>query len=496
MDRKRILALSGTLALLMGAVFTASAPKAGRPAEPVKMAAAASPGEADLLARDEAITFVYRNITRTDTCISLEFKISIDEDADEPYDYMLGYYGTGADYKPLTIAFDVNGEAREYIVPKVASSTVYVPMGADLGSTEKTLYGHLEVARSEAPKEADIQKIVDSAKIYNIFEAYQDEETLQWLPKYETNYYINYTEDEPTTQDLQDFIKPTFVKFATFGGDTSVILDFDVVALQKYKKLKSSAYNRYKNELKTSETDVENPKYYIRYRLYNLTNTSFEITFKDGTKRNVPIVSSTTFYTMGEGNNTINFLIDDLDASKVASFNIKSLTFYMDIATIGTQKTAVGSNTSFVFGDIAFKTDEAHVSNINLYLIIATVLFLSVFIGTDVGLYLYRKNKYKNDEFKRMNTRAYFTLSGKIFLAAGSLYYAILFIFYRATSMANTLKVYNPCDIPIVIFGVMSIIAIGYFGMYFKGVYKDRKTKKNVEKLKLDTSGGADDGTN
>ena len=119
---------------------------------------------------------------------------------------------------------------------------------------------------------------------------------------------------------------------------------------------------------------------------------------------------------MSAGKNTVNFLLGDLKPDHIKSIDIKNLTFYIDIATIDYLKTQPGTAISYAFGNIEVDLTDSKTSNINTYLIISTVIFVVVFAGAAIGLYFYRRNKYKNDEFNRMNTKRYIKSSVTAFI--------------------------------------------------------------------------------
>ena len=71
---------------------------------------------------------------------------------------------------------------------------------------------------------------------------------------------------------------------------------------------------------------------------------------------------------------------------------------------------------------------------------------------------------------------------------------AIAFIILRNTVFTAAIAVYNPVDTFIVIFGIASIIIIGYYIRNMVLAYKARSQKKKATKLGL-LNEVADDGT-
>ncbi|MCR5184676.1 MAG: hypothetical protein K6C32_01150, partial [Bacilli bacterium] len=126
-------------------------------------------------------------------------------------------------------------------------------------------------------------------------------------------------------------------------------------------------------------------------------------------------------------------------------------------------------------------------------------LFFSIytiaFAGGSVGLYFFLKNKYKNDEFRRMNTKKYIKSAIIFYLGTAVVLLTLIAIILRTGVMKSSVSVHNPIDILIVIPGIISIVAIGYFVKYVYGKIKSNKHRKQIKKLKIDQDVN-DDGTN
>jgi uncharacterized membrane protein len=116
-----------------------------------------------------------------------------------------------------------------------------------------------------------------------------------------------------------------------------------------------------------------------------------------------------------------------------------------------------------------------------------------LYTGGTIGLYFYQKNKYKNDEFNRVNTKKFVRSA----LIAGSfilLWTAeILVLVGRGTAFKNSLIVFNPLDVFIVVLSIILIIFTGYYIKFAIGKFKDNKAKRESARLKLSES-VSDDG--
>ena len=92
---------------------------------------------------------------------------------------MLGFYGEGDKYLPLTVKYDVTTSSgkvsRESYFDRPTTVTNYYGFGSNLGSTDRTLRITLNVRSTE-----QIDK--DSVKLSNIFLAEKLSENSSWTP--------------------------------------------------------------------------------------------------------------------------------------------------------------------------------------------------------------------------------------------------------------------------------------------------------------------------
>ncbi len=93
-----------------------------------------------------------------------------------------------------------------------------------------------------------------------------------------------------------------------------------------------------------------------------------------------------------------------------------------------------------------------------------------------------------------MNNKSFFKQAVTAFFCIGIVLYAFTFIYIRFWPMNNSVIVYNPTDVFVVLFAIAAIIAIGYYIRYFYLAYKAAKHRKEVKRLKLDQD-VEDDGT-
>ncbi len=133
-------------------------------------------------------------------------------------------------------------------------------------------------------------------------------------------------------------------------------------------------------------------------------------------------------------------------------------------------------------------------TNFNLVLLYVVLGYLVVFTGCSVGYYYWAKNKYKNDEFRRVDSKKYTQTAAIAFVMVGIILMAITFICLRAVPIKNAVVTFNPTDVYVFFFSLFAIIAVGYYIRYFWLAYKARKHRKEVIKLRLNED-EEDDGT-
>ena len=140
-------------------------------------------------------------------------------------------------------------------------------------------------------------------------------------------------------------------------------------------------------------------------------------------------------------------------------------------------------------------SDNASLFDVNIFLIILAVSYILLFAAGTVGLYFYLKNKYKNDEFRRMKIKPFIIKAVLFLLGSMVVVFDIVFIVLRGTALNNAIVVFNPVDAYIIILSVLSVVIIGYFVKYLVGVVKTNRERRRIIKLKLNED-VEDDGTN
>lgn len=251
----------------------------------------------------------------------------------------------------------------------------------------------------------------------------------------------------------------------------------------------------------------------IRYSLYNLYSAKYHFTYvgKDGSLKDVvvPISSVITYQTLEKDNdNLVSILLkntdvaSDFSAEKVKTFELQDITFQLDLLSTSSTggSTVLGkSQISYKFAYISVIQLEDNkaldVFNWNLFLVIFMLSFAVVFAGLAFVLYRILKEKFKNDEFRRVNSKKY--LKKAILGGLGScvIVLAILFIIMRFAGFKNTIVVFNPTDPFVIGFTIAGAIILGYFIVLLVKAIKTETERRRIIKLKLDED-ELDDGTN
>lgn len=428
-------------------------------------------------------------------------------------------YGTGNNYflgfkdetkgidLPLVIKYDAKNTTTGDVTTHYEALPIN-PVNASLTGTSRFEGVGSNVAMTSYSKNIDIElepneEILDNTiSFYNIYPVeieVTDAGTI-FMPNQEESYWgdssINYVKKE----NINEYIKYRFELSSSFSGYTSLQLSVDKVD-GIYEQVKGDLYE-------TNYNDIVSGKVSIRYRFTALNTAQYRIIYEDNGQLIETNVNITTpiprFILESQNDNNVSFLIENstvgkgFDASKVKYLSLLGLNVTLDLFTeSGT--ILVKSSTTTRFGEIPLlDTLDAH-DTLNYYdgdsiLIWTSIIFVCVYVLGAIALFFYLKNKFKNDEFRRMKPKKY--LKSAITLGCGLLtaILAIIFIFFRSAPFNNAIVVYNPLDIYVIVFTVATIFFVGYYIRLLVSTIKANKEKKRILKLKLDEASD-DDGT-
>ena len=418
---------------------------------------------------------------------------------DKNANFVIGYYPPNDTQYPLVMSYRLMNEntIRYYTFSKSTTSSLgsyYDAVGYQLYETSNSLYADIELDLSSG-SEIDPNSVV----IHNIFASNRVDGA--WTPDFDHPFKATPSIGYAKALDINDLLTFEFTGLSTFAGYTSVNLIFNTAGEEAYAHLKPSYYSQYKERISSGVVAV-------RYRFASLPNCSFEIEYYDRSSNSVvskivPIVTPVANYTLErENGNIVSFLLKNSDIG--SNFNSKTIRklgfagFYVNVE-LYLQGKGVVSRSGVVsrFSNFVLMSSSEPVNtfDINLFIIILSASYIVAFaIGTTI-LFFYYKEKYKNDEFRRLKPKSFIfkavlALSGSLIVIL-----AITFIILRFVAMNNAIVVYNPVDAFIIIFSILAVIVIGYFIKFLVTTSKANKSRKMAIKLKLNED-TVEDGTN
>jgi len=454
----------------------------------------------DLTVADSSISCKLKDSTVTNLSHSYKFQFAADEYGNDK-SYMLGYYGEGDDYRPLTFTYDVedkNGEVTSRTSPLEKKNTNSQILYDSLGSYFSYTFSNF----ADLLISQDYEILPETIKITNIFGINEEWITVidpntgddkgywNYTPNYEEPYFVSPEVDFKDDFIQTNFFTTEFIYKSTFRGYTTLNVDLTSKANEVYPEV----YSHYEDY----EDAIADGSCYLNVQLVDVVDTHLVAILKDGTERSFDISTSDDIYLTKEVNR-LGFLLEDLDADEVASFYIDNITFEMKLTEVdedGVEVDVSRSDEDFRFARVEFASDqEVSVVNINAELIWTFIGLLVVIGAIDVYLFFYRTEKYKNDEFRRVNNRGYI-VNSVIFWGGIELFVIdLLVIVARFTTFNNTISIYNPLDAYIIWLTVFTLFFVGFLVKYIKGASDNNKERKKVERLGLNEK-VEDDGTN
>lgn len=444
-----------------------------------------------------------RNYAVTDLTASFQLSISFKSDGNLANNYYVGYYAPGYDNYGAQLSFDLkesDGDIvkRTALINRVQDNSYYDGIGSSLGYNSLSTFCDININYGEEVL------FENGFQLINVFSYDPDTKTVDLEnPTYiECNYQDLISPYYPTHYEVADFFKVTYNRSSNFSNYSSFIFDVENYGDELYPTLTATTDRAYSTNIR----NLENGTYYIRSKLSFGGDTQFVLTYDDGTEE---VINSSSKAQDISHNGEIALLFEGIDANRVVNIEIRDIYYQMEIFNTETNSALGRTSFSQRFGRVYTHMSDLYDSNGNvaldlgedyphfngdLFVILVATLSTAIFFGIVIPSYFYLKKKNRNDEFKRMNTKQYFTTATYGYLCIESLLLLFSFILLRVNFIDNTLIIYNPTDVYIIVFGVMSIILVGYFIRYFIVMFKNHREKVRRDKLKINQD-VIDDGT-
>lgn len=426
-----------------------------------------------------------------------------------PINFVLGCQkddkNKGDEYdRPLVIQYDkIKNGNRETIYEALPLTNTVGNSYDSVGKISSLVYSRLLGYKLGEGESIDDDSII----FHNIMKASNDS-VIDTSKTYWVKPVIGYNEK----QDLSHLVTFKSTGSSTFAGFSMFTLSMDKnlsITSDKYPE-PHSLYLDVKQDLyEQNKLQIQKGNTVIRYSLYNLYLSSYHFIYEGSNGElkdiTVPISTVISYQTLEHNKgNKVSILLEnkkvapDFSAEKVRTFELVNITIQMDLfATSDSGSTSVlgKSAISYKFAYITVRNDAKEtVFNYNIFLIIFFVAYAALFAAGAFALYKVMKEKYKNDEFRRVDDKKY--VKKALIYGAGSLLIvaAIVFIAMRVGGFANTIVVFNPTDPLLIIFSIVGMIVAGYFIVQAIKAIKVGRERRKAIRLKLNEDVD-DDGT-
>ena len=412
----------------------------------------------------------------------------------------LGNEQTGIEQLPLRVTYDVvhaDGSVEtKHFYPEIEHSqgNRYEGCGSSIAGSSATKFVDIPLAKGDF---IDDESIVLS----NIYKAERSEISQRYEPlvsdgQFSVHPSISYKEK----YSVDYFLNMEYDSTKSFSGYTYVSTKIDQQP-DIYQELNYSTYSSYKDRLES------NSNYQIRYRFTQITTGNYKVSYLSNNEIKTVEVSTKSpvaYFQIKKGNDNLvtfefknEWVGEDFDPKNLISFSLEGMSITLDIFNKSTNAIITKSNVSTRFGSIPIyeQSFDLNFLSVNSMYIFIFIGYVALFAAVTAANFFYKKNKYKNDEFKRVNPRSFFINAGVALVGVGTILLSILTIVSRATFLNNSVVTYNPIDVVVIVSSIFAILFLGYYIRYFVTEFKAYREKKKVEALKLNED-KADDGTN
>ena len=408
---------------------------------------------------------------------------------DENANYFLGYFKEGNEL-PLYLEYqvEVSGQPNETRYEQfllASEDSLYNSVGAKISSYSTTISIDIRLS-------ADENVDVDSLVIHNIYAKSDNPSTIE--PDESAVFYIAPRKVFAQSYEISDFLDISFQGISHFMGNTSVKANIVKGDASIYQDLNPSGY-------RSNQANIDSGKSYIRYRITSLSQSQYLIGYGGNKVSQFAVESPISQYVLSSQVNKFAYIFKDSDVA--SDFDVKSLNslafigFYVSIDVYGQNGPLARTNvaTRFGFVDIMSPEDTASPFDADSLILWLMVSFVGLYLIVSTGLFFFYKERYKNDEFRRLKPKKFLFKAMLGLFGSLIVIVALTFTILRATLFANAIVVYNPVDPFIIVFMIASVLVIGYFIKFIVVQTRAGNQRRKALKLKLNED-VAEDGTN
>ena len=405
--------------------------------------------------------------------------------------YIIGNFPQDGESQPLVVEYKLEGSSTKYYaaLDRKSKATIYDGVGYLIYGYVNRLTVVLDLNKGE---KLDFDSIV----VHNILRASRSSSSTgpQYLPDLTKPMYIAPDKMFTKIYDLGEFINITFDGVSTFGDYISIGTKVDIVNGGRiFETLRPGQYSNYENKIKSG-------KAYIRMRFTSLPIASYRVK-SNGVETVSQVVTPITqiILTKNSGNR-VNFMLhksnfsNGFDLNSFEYFALENLTISLDVVDNSVIIKRTVAHTKF--GCVYFYTPEDTLKTFDgtLFIVLLTLGYIIAAALVSTGLFFFMKVKYKNDEFRRIKPKTFIKKAVIYSLTSLAVVLFIAFVILRTTALLSSIIVYNPLDLFITLFGIATIIIIGYYVKEIVVATKAKNLRKKNKKLGI-LNDTVDDGT-
>ena len=340
--------------------------------------------------------------------------------------------------KPLVVYYEIKDTRTNQITP------IWYEMKLVSEEDASTKNSYFDAVRdSNESRSFDIilednqEFIEDSVQIYNIFRqktVYLMADTLVieegqeprvekklksfLVPDTSVNFTASASKRYSREININEIINYNYNGMSTFGDYTMVKMNVDKVFDANHRTYWHNAIGA--DIYRSHQDNLESGAYAIRFCIYGLSTSYYRVSYLPKGSNiektiTIPIVTpKSTLELTKDSGNSVSFLIkssdiaDDFRPENMTEFEVIGLTLNIHVWDKEKSLKIGLTDVSVHFGAIDVMphgSNTKDIFNVVLFIVIFLIVFTLLFAGGAVALYFYLKEKYKNNEFRRMKPK-------------------------------------------------------------------------------------------